>query len=221
MQLQSTNVNETPGNLSIKVLKDKGSLSSGEYRNSKDRFNQEYFNYIDMCEFCYGEMMTGQPHICFSPISKHSKSIQPVKSSKDKEDMWSLDSEEEVYQGSEKDEQSKPDKPELNKIKIKTDMQGVYLKQNEQNAHTEGKKTSTGRVIPNYKKLDQECKASPTEYFKFICQEEHSTFHQNGNIATFSKIQKVEERAGGKRTRSKAVQEGLAPSMDAFKKTLE
>ena len=157
-----------------------------------------------MCEFCYGEMITGQPHSCFFHRPKPSKSIKPTKATIDKED-----------------EEIKSLKPESNKIKIKVDGQGVYLKENEWDAYTEGKKTATGRVIPNYKKLDQECKASPTEYFKFIFQEEHSTFHENGNIATFSKIQKVEERAGGKRTRSKAVQEGLAPSMDAFKKTLE
>ena len=183
--------------------------------------SHHYFQDIEMCEFCYGEMVTGQPHSCFFHRPKPSKSIKSATVINDKEVVQALDNEEEVYQASKEDEEIKSHKPESNKIKIKVDGQGVYLKENEWDAYTEGKKTATGRIIPNYKKLDQECKASPTEYFNFMCQEEHSTFHENGNIATFSKIQKVEERAGGKRTRSKAVQEGLAPSMDAFKKTLE
>ena len=63
------------------------------------------------------------------------------------------------------------------KVKIKVDGKGVYLKEEDWDAYKDGKATATGRAIPNYKRLDKECKASPTEYFKFICQEEHSTFH--------------------------------------------
>ena len=98
--------------------------------------------------------------------------------------------------------QNKPVNSESNKVKIKVDGKGVYLKEEDWDAYKDGKKTTTGRIIPNYEKLDKEYKVSPTEYFKFICQEEHSTFHENGNIATFSKIHKIENRSGGKRTKN-------------------
>ena len=81
------------------------------------------------------------------------------------------------------------DKTKDDMVKLKVDNKDIYLKKVSWEAYLDGKKTATGKV-------------SPTECLMSYLEEEHTTYYENGNIATSSKTKKVEEkRAGGKRTR--------------------